>query len=53
MQLLREELSTHDHMIRPTVRLMPTSESVKSGRKLIKTQVGEGEDFSGSGVGGC
>jgi len=35
----------HDRMIRPTVRLMPTSESVKSGGKLKKARWGRGGFF--------
>ena len=49
----------HDRMIRPTVRLMPTSESVKSGGKLKKARWGRGrgrvylgKNMSGVGEGG-
>jgi len=45
-------------MIRPTVRLMPTSESVKSGGKLKKARWGRGRVFLGKNMfgvrgGGC
>ena len=37
-------------MIRPTVRLMPTSESVRSGGKLKKARWGRGRVYLGKNI---
>lgn len=40
----------HDQIIRPTVRLMPMSERVKSGGKLKKARWGRGRVFLGKNM---